>query len=140
MEKALAKLGSAHDVVLRDGDELFIPQLQSTVKVSGSVTYPNSVTYTKGVGVRGYLSQAGGYNDLSRKYPIVVYMNGKVTTTKRTGVFFKKYPKVEPGCEILVPTKTKGQRMSMAEVLSMSSISASLAAMIISIVNTISKD
>lgn len=140
LEKALAKPGSAHDVVLRDGDELFIPQLQSTVKVSGSVTYPNSVTYTKGVGVRGYLSQAGGYNDLSRKYPIVVYMNGKVATTKRTGVFFKKYPKVEPGCEILVPTKTKGQRMSMAEVLSMSSISASLAAMIIPIVNTISKD
>ncbi|MCC8094343.1 MAG: SLBB domain-containing protein, partial [Tannerellaceae bacterium] len=140
LEKALAKPGSAHDVVLQDGDELFIPQLQSTVKVSGSVTYPNSVTYTKGVGVRGYLSQAGGYNDLSRKYPIVVYMNGKVATTKRTGVFFKKYPKVEPGCEILVPTKIKGQRMSMAEVLSMSSTSASLAAMIISIVNTISKD
>ncbi|MCC8199425.1 MAG: SLBB domain-containing protein, partial [Tannerellaceae bacterium] len=140
LEKALAKPGSAHDVVLQDGDELFIPQLQSTVKVSGSVTYPNSVTYAKGVGVRGYLSQAGGYNDLSRKYPIVVYMNGKVATTKRTGVFFKKYPKVEPGCEILVPTKTKGQRMSMVEVLSMSSASASLAAMIISIVNAISED
>ena len=46
LEKALANPGSAHDVVLRDGDELYIPQLQSTVKINGAVTYPNSVTYT----------------------------------------------------------------------------------------------
>ena len=34
------------------------------------------------------LSQAGGYNDIARKYPIVIYMNGKVATTKRTAIFF----------------------------------------------------
>ena len=137
LEKALANPGSIDDVVLRDGDELYIPQMQSTVKMSGAVTYPNSVTYTKGMSVMDCLSQAGGYNDIARKYPIVIYMNGKVATTKRTAIFFKRYPKVEPGCEIVVPTKTQRERRSLAEIMSISSSATSMAAMITSIVNMI---
>ena len=137
LEKALANPGSAHDVVLRDGDELYIPQLQSTVKINGAVTYPNSVTYTKGMSVGNCLSQAGGYNDIARKYPIVIYMNGKVATTKKCFIFFKRYPKVEPGCEIVVPTKTQRDRKtSLAEVLSIASSTTSMAAMVTSIINT----
>ena len=137
LEKALANPGSAHDVVLRDGDELYIPQLQSTVKINGAVTYPNSVTYTKGMSVGNCLSQAGGYNDIARKYPIVIYMNGKVATTKKSFIFFKRYPKVEPGCEIVVPTKTQRDRKtSLAEVLSIASSTTSMAAMVTSIINT----
>ena len=137
LEKALANPGSAHDVVLRDGDELYIPQLQSTVKINGAVTYPNSVTYTKGMSVGNCLSQAGGYNDIARKYPIVIYMNGKVATTKKYFIFFKRYPKVEPGCEIVVPPKTQRDRKtSLAEVLSIASSTTSMAAMVTSIINT----
>ena len=137
LEKALANPGSAHDVVLRDGDELYIPQLQSTVKINGAVTYPTSVTYTKGMSVGNCLSQAGGYNDIARKYPIVIYMNGKVATTKKSFIFFKRYPKVEPGCEIVVPTKTQRDRKtSLAEVLSIASSTTSMAAMVTSIINT----
>ena len=137
LEKALAHPGSAHDVVLRDGDALYIPQLQSTVKINGAVTYPNSVTYTKGMSVGNCLSQAGGYNDIARKYPIVIYMNGKVATTKKTFIFFKRYPKVEPGCEIVVPTKTQRDRKtSLAEVLSIASSTTSMAAMVTSIINS----
>lgn len=138
LEKALASPGSADDVVLRDGDKLYIPQLQSTVKISGAVTYPNSVTYTKGMSVRDCLSQAGGYNDMSRKYPLVIYMNGKVATTHRVGIFFKRYPKVEPGCEIVVPSKTQRDRSaSLAEIMTIGSSATSMAAMITSIVNMI---
>ena len=137
LEKALANPGSAHDVVLRDGDELYIPQLQSTVKINGAVTYPSSVTYTEGMSVGNCLSQAGGYNDIARKYPIVIYMNGKVATTKKCFIFFKRYPKVEPGCEIVVPTKTQRDRKtSLAEVLSIASSTTSMAAMVTSIINT----
>ena len=137
LEKALAHPGSAHDVVLRDGDKLYIPQLQSTVKINGAVTYPNSVTYTNGMSVGKCLSQAGGYNDIARKYPIVIYMNGKVATTKKTFIFFKRYPKVEPGCEIVVPTKTQRDRKtSLAEVLSIASSTTSMAAMVTSIINS----
>ena len=138
LEKALANPGSAHDVVLRDGDELYIPQFQSTVKISGAVTYPNSVTYTNGMSVKSCLSQAGGYNDIARKYPIVIYMNGKVATTRKRFIFFKHYPKVEPGSEIVVPAKTQQDRKtSLAEILSITSSTTSMAAMITSIINTL---
>lgn len=138
LEKALASPGSTHDVVLRDGDALYIPQLQSTVKINGAVTYPNSVTYTDGMSVGKCLSLAGGYNDIARKYPVVIYMNGKVATTKRCFIFFKRYPKVEPGCEIVVPAKTQRDRKtSLAEILSITSSTTSMAAMITSIINTL---
>ena len=136
--KALANPGSADDVILRDGDKLFIPQQQSTVNISGAVMYENSITYNKGVSVKEYIMQAGGYQDIARKYPIVVYMNGKVQTTKRTFIFFKKYPKVEPGCEILVPAKTaRDRRMSLPEIIGIANSTTSMAAMITSILNTL---
>ncbi len=140
LEQALKNPGSEHDIVLRDGDKLYIPQYQSTVKISGSVNYPNSVTYTKGMSVRDGLSQAGGYNDIARKYPMVIYMNGKVATTRRTFIFFKKYPKVEPGCEIVIPAKRNWEnKMTLAERLSIATTTTSMAAMVTSIINTLSK-
>lgn len=138
LEKALSHPGCTEDLVLQDGDILYIPQLQSTVKISGAVTYPNSITYNKGMSVRDCLSQAGGYNDLSRKYPIVIYMNGQVATTRKTGIFFKRYPKVEPGCEIVVPSKSQRDRgASLSEIMSISSSATSMAAMVTSIINMI---
>lgn len=135
LTKALKKPGGPDDITLRAGDKLFIPQYQSTVKISGAVTYPNSVTYSKGMSVKDCLAQAGGYTDVSRKYPVVIYMNGKVATTKKVAIFFKKYPKVAPGAEILVPLKRKDQRNSLMETLSVGSSITSMAAMITSIVN-----
>lgn len=135
LKKALKKPGGPDDITIRDGDQLFIPQYQSTVKISGAVTYPNSVTYSKGMSTKDCLAQAGGYTDTSRKYPIVIYMNGKVATTKRVAIFFKKYPKIAPGAEILVPMKRRDQRGSLAEILSVGSSVTSMAAMITSIVN-----
>lgn len=140
LEKALEQPGSAEDLVLRDGDALFIPQLQSTVKISGAVTYPNSVTYARGMTVRDCLSQAGGYNELARKYPVVIYMNGQVATTRRVALFFKRYPPVEPGSEIVVPAKSpRDRRANLAEILSISSSATSMAAVIASIINTIKR-
>lgn len=134
LEKALAKPGSLNDVILRDGDVLEIPEFQSTVKVSGSVTYPNSVTYKKGMSVKNCLAQAGGYTELSRKYPVVIYMNGEVGVTKRTFIFFKKYPKIEPGCEILVPMKRyKNNSMLLPQIMGITNSTMSMAAVLSSI-------
>ena len=138
LQQALTHPKSTYDLVLRDGDIIYIPQLQSTVKISGAVTYPNSITYPKGMSVRDCLSQAGGYNDTSRKYPIVIYMNGKVATTRKVGIFFKRYPKIEPGCEIVVPSKSqRDRRANLAEILSITSSTTSIAAMLTSLINSL---
>lgn len=133
---AMKKPGGEADITLREGDILSIPQYQGTVKISGAVVYPNTVSYKKGMDVGDYLDQAGGYTDMARKRPIVIYANGTVGTTKKR-LFWKKYPNLEPGAEILVPAKSavSGNKMGLAEIMSLTSSTTSIAAMVTSIIN-----
>lgn len=133
---AMKKPGGEADITLREGDILTIPQYQGTVKISGAVVYPNTVSYKKGMDVGDYLDQAGGYTDMARKRPIVIYANGTVGTTKKR-LFWKLYPKIEPGAEVLVPAKSavSGNKMGLAEIMSLTSSTTSIAAMVTSIIN-----
>ncbi len=131
LAKAIAHPGSDDDIILRDGDVLFVPKMQSTVKISGAVLYPNSVTYKEGMKAKDYIRMAGGYSDFAKKRPIVVYMNGKVATTKGCCI-----PKIEPGCEILVPTKRHKDRASWAEIMSIATSTTSMAAMVVTLINS----
>ena len=47
LKKAIENPGSDYDVVLREGDQLVVPQYTGTVKISGAVMYPNTVVYKK---------------------------------------------------------------------------------------------
>lgn len=131
LEKAMNAPGSSADVVLRDGDKIFIPQHTNSVKINGNVMYPNTVTYKEGKGVKYYIKQAGGWGNRAKKSKtIIVYMNGSAEQVGH-GV------KIEPGCEIIVPSKQKSQKMSTAEVVALASGTASLATMIATIANII---
>jgi len=130
LDKAIAKPGSDFDVLLRDGDELIIPEMPSTVRIQGEVLYPNTVAYIKGKSVAYYLEQAGGFGQRARRgKTYVVYMNGSVSSGLRSNV--------EPGCEIVVPGKGESREVSAAEVISLGSSAASLSAVILSIINMI---
>lgn len=129
---ALNNPGCSEDIVLRDGDQIFVPKYNGTVKISGAVNYPNSVVFTKNK-MKEYISQAGGYKQVARRRPFVIYMNGHVAST-RTGFFCKRYPKIEPGCQIIVPQKIIKEGRGMAGVMSMVTSTASLAAVIASLV------
>lgn len=130
LDEALAKPGSDYDMVLRDGDMLFIPEYVSTVKINGAVMYPNTVLYKKGEPLKYYINQAGGYGSGARKRKAyVVYMNGTVSRL-RTG----NTKAIEPGCEIIVPSKDK-RKMSTAEIIGMGTSAAALATMIATLVN-----
>ncbi len=134
VEEALRNPGSNSDIVLRDGDIINIPLYNSTVKISGSILYPNTVTYDRSK-IKHYISQAGGYNEKARRRPFIVYMNGEVAST-RTGFLCKRYPKVEPGCEIVVPQKVaKPTSNLMSNIMGMTSASASLAAVVASVMS-----
>ena len=60
----------------------------------------------------------------------MVYMNGTVSRL-RSG----NSSAIEPGCEIIVPSKEQKRKMSTAEILGMGSTTASIAAMIATMVN-----
>ena len=131
LDKALDKPGSDADITLRSGDRLIIPQYSNTVKVNGEVMYANTVAYKGGKGLKYYINQAGGYNDNAKKSNVyIVYMNG---TVAKPGVCQRSV--VEPGCEIVVPTKEERERMTPAQILSLSSTAASLATVVLALIN-----
>lgn len=131
LEKALENPGSDYDLVLREGDQLFIPEYVNTVKISGSVMYPNTVLYKDGKKLKHYVNLAGGYgSDAKKSKAYVIYMNGTVAKLSKY-----KSSLIQPGCEIVIPSKPESKKMSVAEVMSIGTTSASLATMIASMVN-----
>ncbi len=131
LDKALTQPGSNADIVLREGDRLVIPQFSNTVKLSGEVMYANTTTYQKGKNLKYYINQAGGYgNDARKSKAYIVYMNGTVTKANR-----RVSDLIQPGCEIIVPKKPESKGMSTAEIMSVGSTSASLATVVLALVN-----
>lgn len=123
LEMALAKPGSYYDVILKDGDRLTIPEEVSTVKISGDVMYPNVVSYVPGKKLGYYIDQAGGYGERARKSKaFIVYMNGTVARAKRGTT-------IEPGCQIVVPSKPVSGGTNWAQILGYISSFTSLGTM-----------
>ena len=133
LDRALETPGCPEDIVLREGDQLVIPQYSNTVKVSGEVSYPISMNYKKGETLGYYIKRAGGYgNRAKRKGVYAIYMNGSVEKLNRHST-----KAVQPGCEIVVPTRKKSNRMSTGEVMAISSGSASLASVVVALITLI---
>lgn len=134
LEKAMAKPGSEYDLVLREGDVLDVPKLNNTVKVNGAVMMPNTVGYLSDKNANYYLDQAGGYAlNAKKSKKFVIYMNGQVARIKG-----RSKDKIEPGCEIIVPSK-KNKKVNVGEILGYASSFGSLATMFATISNLIKK-
>ena len=134
LEKALSNPKGNADLVLREGDVISVPKNNNTVTINGAVMVPNTVSYIQGKDVDYYLNQAGGYSDNAKKSKkFIVYMNGQVTKVKGSG---KK--QIEPGCEIIVPSKAK-KKANIGNILGYATSFSSLGMMIASIANLIKK-
>ena len=131
MQKAMANPGSVADVILRAGDVISVPAYNSTVKVSGAVLYPNVVAYEPGKSWSYYLSNAGGASkDGLKRKVYMVHMNGSVATKG------DKNFKVQPGTEIIIPAKNRQEGgQSLAAIMGIATSTASLAAMVTTIIN-----
>src|SRR5881409_1958764 len=60
------------NIVLADGDSLYIPPYLPTVRVEGAVNSPGSVTFVQGEGLDYYLSAAGGVSFRGDKGRVIV--------------------------------------------------------------------
>lgn len=130
LEKALVNPGSDEDMVLREGDVLFVPKYVSTVTINGAVMYPNTILYQKGSSLSYYIEQAGGFGNRALKRRVyVIYMNGMVSRLKRG-----MGNAIEPGCEIIVPSKKGRKKTVAADVTGMNTSIASIAAMVAAMV------
>ena len=134
LQKAINNPKSEYDVVLRDEDHLIVPEINTTVKITGDVMYPTSVSYSKGKSMKYYIKNAGGFGRQASKWQTyIIYMNGSVTKVGRRAWSRR----IEPGCEIIVPSKPRKQGLSATETLSIATSVASLATMTITLMNMI---
>ena len=130
LDKALANPGSDYDVILREGDRLVVPEYSGTVKINGNVMYPNTVAYSKGKSYKWYINEAGGYgNGAKRSKAFILYQNGKVSKASKG--------KVEPGCEIIIPNKTRSANDNISMIANLGTSLATMVTMIATVTNLI---
>lgn len=128
LDEALANPGCDEDIELHDGDQLIIPRYNRTVKISGDILKPNVVAFKDKKSYKYYIEQAGGYGKRARtSHTYILYQNGTIAKASKG--------KIEPGCEIVVPTKGPKDPNSVQQWLGIGTSAASLATMFISIAN-----
>lgn len=121
---------TAKSFYLQPGDRFIIPTIESTVSILGEVYNPNVIMYDKKLTLKRYIIMAGGTTEEAKKNNIfVVYSNGRSAKTRRFLGVFKLRPAIRPGCQIIVPSKSKGNdansRLSATERITMYSVMAS---------------
>lgn len=130
LDEALANPGCSQDIELVDGDHLFIPQFNHTVRISGDVNAPNTVAYEEGKNYKYYIEQAGGFGERARKrHAYIVYQNGTIAKAKKG--------EIEPGCEVIVPSKGPKDPMSVQQWLSIGTSVAALGTMFATIAHLV---
>ena len=131
LEKAIENPGSDYDIVLRDGDVVTVPEYTSTVKIRGEVKYPTAVNWKEGKSLKYYIKHAGGFGNKAKKNGVyVINMNGSVEQISK-----HSRKAIQPGCEIVVPRKKMRKSVSTAEIVAIGSSTASLATMIVTLIN-----
>ncbi|MCK5371268.1 MAG: SLBB domain-containing protein, partial [Cyclobacteriaceae bacterium] len=127
LEIILNNPGSKYDLMLQDGDILSIPRQLQTVRMRGEFLYPITARYDESLSFKNYVSKAGGFSeDARKKKSYVLYANGSVDRT-RSFLFFKNYPKIDAGAELIVPKKPERQPLSAQAWIAMSTSIATLA-------------
>ena len=130
LDEALAHPGSTQDIELVDGDRLVVPRFNHTVRISGDVNLPNTVAFDEGKDYKYYVKQAGGFGNRAKKRnTYIIYQNGTMAIAKEA--------KVEPGCEIVVPSKAPRNFNAISQWLGIGTSAASLATMFATIANLI---
>lgn len=134
--RALKYKNSKYDIILQEGDVVFIPEVNPFVNIEGVVQSPLKLTFDKEhTNVGYYIDKAGGFGIRPWKKRIyVTYANGKSKRT--TSLFFIHfYPKVKEGATVHVPLRPEGAEVTDAVLqVVLSSIPIAVAAFLVKII------
>lgn len=73
LAQALKNPKGAEDIVLKDGDQIFIPANPGTIEVKGAVKRALTLQYRSGQTMADYIAQCGGYLDKADQSKVMVY-------------------------------------------------------------------
>ncbi|ERP31928.1 SLBB domain-containing protein [Chitinivibrio alkaliphilus] len=108
----LSDKNEREDIVLEDGDSLYIPTRPRTVQVEGAVFYPSAVKYEPGRSVRHYIDGAGGMTPQGDRRSIyIIRANGEVRRVRRRSGY------VNPGSRIVVSKKDDTEGLSGVDIM-----------------------
>ena len=132
LARAMKYKESKYDIILQEGDVIFIPEINPFVTVKGTVQAPLKLTFDKEhSSVPYYIDKAGGYGQRPWRSRIYVqYANGK--SRKTINLFFMHfYPRVKAGSTVNVPFRPEGKGATdMAQQIFVSIIPVVTAALI----------
>ena len=123
------------NITLLPDDEIEVVVRNENVKVQGNVLLTSEIPYVKGKGFNYYINAVGGTGSKAwKKKSYIIYPNGKAAVTS-SFLFFKFYPKVVAGSQIVVPEKPETSKITMGEIVSISSVLVGMAGIVIAILN-----
>jgi protein involved in polysaccharide export with SLBB domain len=110
LEKALKNKDSKYDLVLQEGDIIYVPEINPIVTITGAVQSQLKIYFDKEHKSLGYyIDKAGGFGIRPwRKRIYVTYASGRSRRTHNFGLLHF-YPKVEQGSIVVVPVKPEGK-------------------------------
>ena len=120
------------DLKLKSNDIIFIPSIDNTVTVKGSIQQETIINYDKTINFKKVISSAGGYaENADRKRVFIEYQNGQKKSIKYFLGLLKSYPKVLPGSQIFVPEKNdEKSKTGVAEIVGYTTSLVSIIAII----------
>jgi polysaccharide biosynthesis/export protein len=133
LTRALAQPGAPENLIVQEGDSLFVPEFEATVRVLGAVNAPTTVVHRQGWNLDRYVSAAGGFSqraDRGRAY--VVQPGGQLQTVKRRFLLPDSRPEPLAGAVVFVPERDPDDRKDWAGFLgSLAQILASTVAIVV---------
>lgn len=126
LSEILKDTTSIYNYHLKEGDRILIPEVSEEVHVVGAILNPVGLAYERGKRANYYINRSGGFSDQANSRKVYV-INSDGTTEVTKTFLFRRYPKVSPGCKIMVPEKPEKEGVPVSTWLAIASTFSSLA-------------
>ncbi|MBL0356231.1 MAG: SLBB domain-containing protein [Chitinophagaceae bacterium] len=122
------------NITLLAGDAIEVATRNENVKVTGNVLLTSEIPFVKGKGLNYYVNAVGGADSKAwKKKAYIIYPNGKAAVTSNF-LFFRFFPKVTAGSQIVIPEKPLTNKVTAGEITSFASVLVGMAGVVIAII------
>ncbi len=91
------------NLILEDGDRVFIPKKSQVIVVEGEVSLPNAQTFVPNYTIEDYINSCGGFSPRAdKKRVLIVKKSGRVITYNATSWWSAKSVNIKAGDSILI--------------------------------------
>jgi protein involved in polysaccharide export with SLBB domain len=126
LDKIMKDTTCIYNYHLKDGDRIVIPEVSEEVRVAGEILNPVGLAYEPRRTAKYYIDRSGGFSEKANTRRVyVIYSDGTTRVTR--SFIFTSYPRVQPGCKIIVPEKETKQRIEPSMWLAIASTFSSIA-------------